>query len=646
MSTVELSASPVSSLVATANLTVERPRIKKILISGYRAFPPYHPTSFEVNLGNEGKNLLLYGENGSGKTSLFRALRDLFTDEEGTLTFEERRNAFAQEDDDSVVVELTSGTPSEFRWETGEPHPKETGGAPFRNFARSCLFLDYRDLLQTNFVHRKGPPELFQLLVQTILRDMPVPTRPLGDLYQNMIGSNPHRRTARQVAIAEGKANELTEALANHLPEIVIEGNRILKRLQRGVEFDLEPETIEYIPVDRDFEGQKILLKVTYDAHHVDEPQYFLNEAKLTALALSIYLAGARIIRSGRPGILVMDDVLLGLDLSNRIPLLNLLKEEFVEWQILILTHDCTWFDMAVERLDKNHWSFQRLYASREPGTGRDRPLQVIETEYLIRAEAFLDAGDYPAAGVYLRSKFESLLRTFAEEKHIQIPFKRELREINSEHLWPKIKNWTPQQGAAPLVSPALSNEVEFCRRFILNPLCHEAHGRPNRSEVELAIAALKQLETAINSASSWRSDWNQRHSRGQALPKHWHLALCEWLIAKNPQPPMSEIANAIRDAFDVGIEDFNQRHSASITYTADSFPTLQIKWNAAKASGLVAGHPEFVTLAEGHSGWLLNDTPLDAVLSAVSIADARAVFDALRGTTSGSNIKCNLHLW
>jgi energy-coupling factor transporter ATP-binding protein EcfA2 len=646
MANVSVSASPASSFVASTSLTVDRPRIKRISISGYRAFPPYRPTSFEVDLGDDGKNLLLYGENGSGKTSLFRALRELFSDSDGTLDYNERRNVFRQEDDDSVVVELTSGTTTEFRWETGEEHPKETGGAPYRNFARSCLFLDYRDLLQTNFVHSKGSPDLFGLLVKTILQDLPAPSRTLSDLYHSMLDSNPHRRTPRQVQNAEESAQRLTEALENHLPEVVNEGNRLLRKLQRGVEFSLHPETIEYIPVDREFDGQTILLKVSFDGHQVDEPQYFLNEARLTALALSIYLAGARIIRSGRPGILVMDDVLLGLDLSNRIPLLNLLKEEFSEWQILILTHDCTWFDMAVERLDENQWSFQRLHSSREPGTGRERPLQVIETEFLIRAEAFLQAGDYPAAGVYLRSKFESLLRTFAEEKHIQIPFKRELREINSEHLWPKIKVWTPRQDAAPLVSPILSNEVEFCRRFILNPLCHEAHGRPNRSEVELAISVLKQLETAINSTSAWRSEWNQRHPKGQALPKHWHLALCEWLLARNPQPPMSEIAAAVRDAFAVGLENYNQRHHAALAYTADVYLTRQIQWGAAKMAGLSAGHSTFVSLIESNSTWLLAEGVDFPILDSISVVDAKAVFDSLKDGTTGTSIKCVLHQW
>ena len=86
-------------------------------------------------------------------------------------------------------------------------------------------------------------------------------------------------------------------------------------------------EWVTYSTTVRGFQGQTISLTVTYNGRQVAEPQHFLNEARLTAMALSLYLAAARIIRSGRPGIMVLDDVLIGLDLWNRIPLLHLLRD-------------------------------------------------------------------------------------------------------------------------------------------------------------------------------------------------------------------------------------------------------------------------------------------------------------------------------
>lgn len=49
-------------------------RITEIIIKNYRAFYGEH----HIDLDKDGKNLMLYGENGSGKSSLFTALKDFF----------------------------------------------------------------------------------------------------------------------------------------------------------------------------------------------------------------------------------------------------------------------------------------------------------------------------------------------------------------------------------------------------------------------------------------------------------------------------------------------------------------------------------------------------------------------------------------
>jgi hypothetical protein len=50
-------------------------RIKRLTLTDFRAFPGPAPTAFEL----DGKNLLVYGENGAGKSSLFYALSGFFS---------------------------------------------------------------------------------------------------------------------------------------------------------------------------------------------------------------------------------------------------------------------------------------------------------------------------------------------------------------------------------------------------------------------------------------------------------------------------------------------------------------------------------------------------------------------------------------
>lgn len=509
MSTVSLSASAAVSVRASASLTVTRPRIKRISISGYRAFPPYKPTSLEIDLGDTGKNLLLYGENGSGKTSLFRCLRDLFDISPRARDYAECRNIFQQADDDSISVEFTQGTPSEFRWDHNEEHPKLSGGDSFQTRARSILFLDYRDLLQTNFVHRTGSPNLFDLLTTVALADLRVPSRKLGEVASSMFRSRPPgRQTKNPVRRANSAAGALCDALTNHLPEVVREANRLLGKLQSATEIGLKPpDSIIYRTDSRSFEGCKVLLNVRLNGSpDIAEPQHFLNEARLTSIALALYLAAARIVRSGRPGIMVLDDVLIGLDLSNRIPLLRLLNDEFSDWQILLFTHDHVWFELAREYTEKSSdWAHRELMLVPAGPNSAQIPEIKDSTSALERANAHLDGGDKMAAAVYLRAAFEARLRNVCEKKGVEVVFKKQLKEVKADALWTGILNRQEQRNKLQQVEPHknhpdfigsdLISKVEMMRSTILNRLSHTESPTFERSEIETARDTITELQ-------------------------------------------------------------------------------------------------------------------------------------------------------
>ena len=75
-------------------------KITDIEIKNFRAFPQ----TYQINLHNTGENLLVYGENGSGKSSLYLALKYFFessVDEDNkenkNSEFENHQNIFTEE---------------------------------------------------------------------------------------------------------------------------------------------------------------------------------------------------------------------------------------------------------------------------------------------------------------------------------------------------------------------------------------------------------------------------------------------------------------------------------------------------------------------------------------------------------------------
>jgi recombinational DNA repair ATPase RecF len=87
-------------------------RIQRLTLTDFRAFPGPAPQSFDL----EGKNLLVYGENGAGKSSLFHALREFFS-LKPARRLDDYRNVFSKAPPDgvSVTVAFTDGGP-EANW--------------------------------------------------------------------------------------------------------------------------------------------------------------------------------------------------------------------------------------------------------------------------------------------------------------------------------------------------------------------------------------------------------------------------------------------------------------------------------------------------------------------------------------------------
>lgn len=141
-------------------------RIKRLTLTDFRAFPGPAPTTFEL----EGKNLLVYGENGAGKSSLFHALSGFFSFKPARALLE-HKNVFSglPDTDCKVAIEFADGLPA-VEW-TVSRHPASVGGTSSdlrvteAALRRACL--DYRALLDTNYKQGNGPINLFEIAVST-----------------------------------------------------------------------------------------------------------------------------------------------------------------------------------------------------------------------------------------------------------------------------------------------------------------------------------------------------------------------------------------------------------------------------------------------------------------------------------------------
>lgn len=99
-----------------------------------------------------------------------------------------------------------------------------------------------------------------------------------------------------------------------------------------------------------------------FHGHEVQPPRKYLSESHLNSLGVVLFLANARIFNK-QAKFLVLDDIVTSFDTSHRRRLLRLLRDEFSDWQIIILTHESVWFEIIKKEMTQNGWKFHEVRA-------------------------------------------------------------------------------------------------------------------------------------------------------------------------------------------------------------------------------------------------------------------------------------------
>jgi energy-coupling factor transporter ATP-binding protein EcfA2 len=562
--------------------------IDAIEICDFRGFPADRVPA--IKLG--GSHLLLYGENGSGKSTIFEALAHLldasnrqpFNADLSDASCLKHRFTNPNPPVGRVLLRFTTrdGTApaAEMTWPIGGGKP--TSHPFYGDLSRSRGFLDYRAVLQTHFVYRDARGiNLFGMIVENLLRDVELPggREATGTVWTNLQAAaeewvalanrdpasmDDFEKADYPFGIAEaeddGEAEgsdfdiqfrEYVDAQERLLSEQIDRFNDALFALVREVERSANAYIATFDPVltvEFDFAGRvrspdlnsgaewsqqpQLLLRARFRGELLQHPGTFLNEARLTAIAICFYLAALKaevpegfIATSSVRPLLVLDDVLIGLDMTHRLPLLDLVQKEFASkgWQVILLTFDREWYEVAIQRLPSKDWRRYELFAVRIGDY--EQPLFVEDEDHLYRALRFLESGQIQAAAVHLRAEFELVLKDGCHKLSVKVPYHQDGAHIPASAFWRGIRDhvltvspppsfardakgrvhwWQPADSEVRVVPPDLAKRVDFALRWVLNPLSHSQSIERYRSEIEGAVYAVDELKTAVKLAKSY----------------------------------------------------------------------------------------------------------------------------------------------
>lgn len=466
-------------------------RVTKIEIKNFRAF--YE--TLEIDLHKAGKNLLVYGENGSGKSSLYLALKSfLESSEDVSAQFKTHQNIFIK-DDGHIKLHLRADSSSNEQIYEWSQTVKETGESLIVDASRAKGFLDYKALLETNFLHRENDTvNVFNLLITNLLENVisDVTNLSIREDWRRILRLLPSRRNAvTQIATLEAQLEVFNRDLTDRLEELRTRASEILHRFEYDIKLDFDFQGVKYNRSENRLDYQQVLLSVKFFDRDLPAHHNFLNEAKLSAIALSIYFAGFLIQPTSDLKILALDDVLIGLDMSNRFPVLDILKTYFSEYQIFLMTYDKAWYEIVKQWASADgKWKAVELYFAQTDDY--EIPVYMDDKTYLEKATEHLGANDYKACAIYVRTAFETIIKEYCEKKSLPVKYRSDPKKLDSQDFWDPIKSQNK-------LEQTLIHKIEMCRSAILNPLSHATITNIPRQELEDAVDAVEELQSELN---------------------------------------------------------------------------------------------------------------------------------------------------
>jgi hypothetical protein len=157
----------------------------------------------------------------------------------------------------------------------------------------------------------------------------------------------------------------------------------------------------------------------------INRPHSFLNEARLTQIALSVRLA-AMLYRPQATNLfkfLVLDDMLISLDMSNRMTVVKIILTDpaFADFQLIILTHDKAFFNLIKRRTISQDWKYFDFVRDIHPAS---KPIIKDSKSDLEKAKEYFENKDFDGCANFLRKSAESLLTHFLDpnmnELHVE----------------------------------------------------------------------------------------------------------------------------------------------------------------------------------------------------------------------------------
>ena len=526
-------------------------RINNIRIKNFKFF------SKQFVLNVDGKHLLLYVENGSGKSSIYwsfythyQSCYKLPIPEDAQKYFvadndQNLRNRFCNDaEGSSIVIEFISDDNRTKSFEDSDVRCNTSaGGDMFMNFTSgSSSFMNYKFLSSIFDFKNSEKPEIFKIFKSDIFPALVLKPSPF---FVHIDGNPPQHATT-----ADYWWKYLEENLKNlkrgENPKYILKTSDEFKRYEKLLgEFNKQMgETITLIEentnrkIEHDFHLDckiQVIYKPAYikaqkvgpetdvnlkmcppqifvkaritsnglsEAHKdVVHPRSFFNEAMLTCMAVAMRFAVVDEMYHGddnAASALFLDDLLISLDMSTRLNVIDVILAYQDKYQILLFTHDYAFYEILKTRIadlgKKSEWLFREMYRKDESLAPIPAPLLVDDDSLYKKALAYYCKNDYAASANALRRECEEQAKRLLPYNKTIVESKDRCTLSKPQTLASMIDGLKDFYRSIDMPNP--TPNLHLYRERILNPLSHyDVRTSIYKDELKKAIDEISKFQ-------------------------------------------------------------------------------------------------------------------------------------------------------
>jgi len=441
-----------------------------------------HPNKLKF----ENKNFLLYGENGSGKSSIYEAIKVVF---------------YKNKLEESIP---TAETPEEQAQYNNEFWNKYKNQNATTDFEIEINGASYKDFDSNNY-------QVYMVAIDKFCMKDSI------------------------------RLDELLKSFDFPVENIDLFCQEKFEDIQNEVNINLEAFREKNISIEIDNEDD-FRLKIKDNSRSLEsknEISKYFNEAKLNLIILLILFKSIKHSKDeNRTKILVLDDFITSLDVSNRTFLMRYILEDFSDFQILIFTHNVYFYNLIIYLINdiyktSKDWKFGNLYE-----INNQHKLYIkgsVERVDKIKQYYWSNNTDIEGVGNRIRQRFEVLLYEFSKllmvgavedskkildrvQHNNSIYFKNKINRhdknrtasdlideiknlLNSTNLKQEIENKIAEYQTIKLINIQKTiTDLKLYQKVTLHPMSHGTIGQNSFTinEIEESLALLKRFEDYI----------------------------------------------------------------------------------------------------------------------------------------------------